>query len=154
MNFSCSKLISLSVAVPSTCLVWMNCTSVLYSTWFLAFLSDICTNQSKEFKGIKLIEDSYTLRLFQGKFGYMQGLGCRMFYVCLRSHCLKEVVIPLHHEYIMPTHAVLLCHACDTCLPQEISTFNLIASLYASSGHFPGFENSISISLRWTIIIT
>ena len=51
----------------------------------------------------------------------------------------------------MPKYAVLLCHACGTWPNLGDLHFDLTASQKASSGHFPGFVNSISVSLRWTI---
>ena len=79
----------------------------------------------------------------------MQGLGCQCFmsveHLLHKRSSYSSPPLP-HHEYIMPNHAVLLCHACDTWPAPENVHFNLTASLYASSGHFPG-----SISPRRTI---
>ena len=43
-------------------------------------------------------------------------------------------------------------NVCDTCPALGDLHFSLTVSLYASSGHFPGFVNSIAFFPRWTII--
>ena len=76
----------------------------------------------------------------------MQCLRYHMFHASMSTHCLKEVDIPPPRTRILCQTMQYCClvNACDTCPALRDLHFNLTVSLYANSGHFPGFVNSIS----------
>ena len=75
----------------------------------------------------------------------MQCLGYHMFHASMSTHCLKEVDISPTMSILRQTMQYCCAmNACDTCPALGSLHFDLTVSLYASSGHFPGFVNSIS----------